>query len=244
VERVLATVRESAAGDKLLIAGTGAESTAATIEHTNRAAVLGYRVALVRTPHYYRPQMTGEALIGHYFRVADASRIPILIYSVPMFTGISVATQVASRLSEHPNIIGIKDSSGDVSRAAEIINSTPAKFSTLVGSASTLYSSLVVGAAGAILALADVFPQVCVEIFQAARDNDSGHAESLQSLLHEPSQLLSHLGISGIKYAMDRIGLYGGPVRRPLLPLDETQVRAVESAATAVASSAIATPRR
>ncbi|MGH7184736.1 MAG: dihydrodipicolinate synthase family protein, partial [Pseudomonadota bacterium] len=128
VEQVWAAVKEAAALGKVLIAGTGVDSTSGTIHRTNRAADLGYQVALVKTPFYYKPQMTAEAHVEHYLRVADAVRIPILIYSVPVFTGVAVETPTVARLSEHPNIIGIKESSGNIQRVAEIIHSTPASF--------------------------------------------------------------------------------------------------------------------
>ncbi len=169
VERVWEAAREASEREKILIAGTGAESTSETIEHTNRAAELGYQAALVRTPHYYKPQMTTDAEAEYFLRVADAARIPILIYSVPMFTGLAVEAPLVGRLSRHPNIIGIKDSSGDVHRAAEMIAMVKPGFQVLVGSASTLYASLAVGAVGAILAVACAFPEHCVELYQAAR---------------------------------------------------------------------------
>jgi 4-hydroxy-2-oxoglutarate aldolase len=121
IERVWATAREAAAPGKILIAGTGAESTAETIEHTNRAASLGYDAALVRTPSYYKPQMNDEGLAEHYLRVADAARIPILLYSIPVFTGVAVLAPLVARLACHQNIIGIKDSSGEVSRVTEMV---------------------------------------------------------------------------------------------------------------------------
>src|ERR1700730_886423 len=114
IERVWETAREAAGPGKLLIAGTAAESTAETIEHTNRAASLGYNAALVRTPHYYKPQMKSEALTEYYLRIADAARIPVMVYSVPIFTQLAVEAAVVRRVAEHPNIIGMKDSSGNV----------------------------------------------------------------------------------------------------------------------------------
>lgn len=235
-ERVLSTVREAAAPEKMLIAGTGAESTATAILHTNRAATLGYRAALVRTPSYYKPLMDEEALARHFLRVADASRIPILIYSIPVFTGIAVDSPLVIRLARHPNIIGIKDSSGDVQRAAEIITAAGRDFFTLVGSASTLYSSLAVGASGAILAIADVFPDHCSEIYSAAHGKEGGRAEALQQILHQPSRVFARLGIPGIKFAMDRLSYCGGYPRAPLLPLTPSQQSEINSMLATVAA--------
>ena len=106
---------------KILIAGTGAESTAETIAHTSRAAALGFDAALVRTPSFYKPAINDDLLAEHYTRVADAARIPILIYSVPVFTHITVEASLIARVGAHPNIVGIKDSSGSVEGIAKII---------------------------------------------------------------------------------------------------------------------------
>ncbi len=135
-------MRDSAAPDKILIAGTGAESTAETIEHTHRAAKIGYAAALVRTPSFYKPAMNEHTLAEHYLRVADASSIPVMVYSVPIFTHVTVEAPLIARVVHHPNIVGIKDSSGNVEGVAAIIAAAPKHFQTLVGSAATLYESL------------------------------------------------------------------------------------------------------
>src|SRR5258708_12279144 len=168
IERVWATVREAAAPGKILIAGTGAESTAETIERTNRAAALGYQAALVKTPHYFKTALTPEVLIEHFERVADAARIPVLLYSVPQFTGVALEALAVARLAAHPNIIGIKESSGNVQRVGEIIQAAPPGFQTLVGSAGTFYPSLPVGALGGILGRAGVLPELFIQLFQLA----------------------------------------------------------------------------
>ncbi len=228
VERAWAVVADAAAADKLLIAGTGAESTDVTIRQTKRAAEMGYRVALVRTPHYYKPQMTAEALTAYYLRVAEEARIPILLYSIPAFTGIALEAGLVEKLSAHPNILGIKDSSGEVGRAAEIIGAVRPGFATLVGSSSTLSASIAVGAAGAILALASVVPELCVELYEAALAGQGLRAESIQQQLHGTSKLMARLGVAGIKHALDLRGYRGGAPRLPLLPLNAAQRREVE----------------
>src|SRR5713226_2225830 len=131
-EQVWAAAREAAAADKILIAGTGVDSTAETIERTNRAAALGYQAALVKTPYYYKSQMTPAAELEHYQRVAYAARIPVLVYSVPQFTGLALEADLVARLAEHPNIIGIKESSGNVQRVTEIIAAAPEGFQVVV----------------------------------------------------------------------------------------------------------------
>src|SRR5260221_14125119 len=127
-DSVLVAAKEAASPQKRLLAGAGAESTAETIERTKRAAELGYDAALVKTPYYYKPAYKPEVLIAHYRRVADESPIPVLLYSIPQFTGIALAAADVAALAEHPNIIGIKDSSGNVQGVAETIAATPPKF--------------------------------------------------------------------------------------------------------------------
>lgn len=241
VERVWAAVREIAAPGKVLIAGTGVDSTAETIERTNRAAALGYHVALVKTPHYYKPQMTPLVLIEHFRHVADAARIPVLLYCVPQFTGVAIEANAVAHLAEHPNIIGIKESSGNIQRIAEIIRAAPQSFQTLAGSASTFWPSLAVGAVGGILALACVLPELCVELYETARAKDSQRALILQQrLLLAAIKVVGELGIPGVKYAMDRLGYHGGPPRPPLLPLSEAQKREVDTALASASSEVLA----
>jgi 4-hydroxy-2-oxoglutarate aldolase len=223
-ERVWATVLENAGPGKTPLAGTGAETTAETIQRTLRAAALGYSAVLVRTPSYYKPFMHARALIEHYHRVADASPVPILIYSVPVFTGVTVEAQVTARLAEHPNIIGIKDSSGSVERAAETARAVPSSFSLLVGSATTLVASLGVGACGGVLALAAAFPEPCAQVYRLARAGEVNQARALEAKLEPASRgIASGLGPAGLKYAMDRFGYVGGLPRRPLLTPTEQE---------------------
>jgi 4-hydroxy-2-oxoglutarate aldolase len=223
-ESVLATVKEVAAPGKKLIAGTGAESTAETIERTKRAAELGYDAALVKTPYYYKPVYKPEVYIQHYRRVADASPIPVLLYSVPQFTGVALEPPEVAVLAGQPNILGMKESSGNVQRVAEIIASAPPDFQVLVGSAATVYPALTVGARGAILALASALPEKCVELYQLIRQGQHERARELHTVILRASKLVvSECGIAGVKYAMDQRGLRGGLPRLPLLPLKDEQ---------------------
>jgi 4-hydroxy-tetrahydrodipicolinate synthase len=229
-ERVWATVLENLAPEKTALAGTGAETTAETINRSHRAAALGYPAVLVRTPSYYKPFMSARVLIEHYHRVADASRVPILIYSVPVFTGVTVEAEVTARLAEHPNIIGIKDSSGSVDRAAEVARAVPPAFSLLVGSATTLVASLGVGASGGVLALASAFPEPCAQVYRLARAGDVAAARALEVKLEPASRRIgSALGPPGLKYAMDRFGFRGGLPRPPLLPPTEQERAEIDS---------------
>jgi len=226
---ILATAKEAAAPEKKLIAGTGAESTAETIEKTKRAAELGYHAALVKTPHYYKPMYKPEVLITYYRKVADNSPIPILLYSVPQFTGVALEAPEAAALAEHPNIIGIKESSGSVQRVAEMIAAARPDFQVLVGSASTMYPSLMIGARGGILALASALPEKCVALYHFARRGQLEQARELQQLLVKASKLIvSEAGIAGVKFVMDQRGYRGGIPRPPLLPLtDEVKKRLI-----------------
>ena len=230
MEAVLVAVKETASRDKKLIAGTGAESTAETIERTKRAAELGYDAALVKTPYYYKPVYKPEVYLQHYRRVADASPIPVLLYSVPQFTGVALEPPEVLALSEHPNIIGIKESSGNVQRVAEIIASTTRDFQMLVGSAATIYPSLAIGARGAILALGSALPDKCVELYELFRQGKQEKARELQEVILRASKLVvSECGIAGVKYAMDQRGYRGGIPRLPLLPLKDEQKKRVNA---------------
>jgi 4-hydroxy-2-oxoglutarate aldolase len=230
VYKVWETAKEVAAHGRKLIAGTGAESTAETIEHTNRAAALGFDAALVRTPSFYKPSISVDLLATHYLRVADAARIPVLVYSVPLFTHVTVEASLVERVATHPNIVGIKDSSGDVDGIAKIMAAAPKSFSTLVGSATALCDSFLSGAAGAVLAISNVFPEICNEIYEAVQAGDFAFAQALQQKLILPAKVLGPLfGIPGIKYAMDRRGFYGGPPRPPFLPVNEAAQREIDT---------------
>src|SRR6202158_2023271 len=224
MDGVLITVKESAAKGKKLLAGAGAESTSETIERTKRAAELGYDAALVKTPYYYKPAYKPEVLIAHYRRVADESPIPVLLYSIPQFTGIALGAADVAALAEHPNIIGIKDSSGNVQGVGEIVAATPAAFQVLVGSAASVYPSMVIGARGAILALACALPEKGVALFDLVRQGHHEEACELQSVLLRASKLIvSEMGIAGVKFAMDQRGYRGGLPRLPLVPLHQEQ---------------------
>jgi 4-hydroxy-2-oxoglutarate aldolase len=241
VDTVLVAVKESAAPNMRLIAGTGAESTAETIDRTKRAAELGYHVALVKTPYYYKPMYKPEVFIAHYRRVADASPIPVMLYSVPQFTGVALEAPEVGVLAQHPNIIGIKESSGNVQRAAEMLAAVPSSFQVLVGSASMMFPSMVLGAVGTILALASAMPEQCVALFEAARKGEMETARALQATILPSSKVIvSQCGIPGVKYAMDQAGYRGGLPRLPLMPLLEEQKKVIRELMAKVGAHASA----
>jgi 4-hydroxy-2-oxoglutarate aldolase len=227
-DAILAAVKEVAAPEKLLIAGTGAESTSETMARTKRAATLGYQAALVKTPYYYKPSYHAENYIRHFRAVADASPIPVLLYSVPVFTGVTLETPEILALAEHPNIAGIKDSSGSIQRIGEVVAGAPAKFHVLTGGAAVLYPALAVGAKGAILALASALPEKLVELYDLFIQGKHAQAKDLQLALAGASKrILTENGIAGLKYAMDLRNYHGGVPRLPLLPLTEDKERQI-----------------
>jgi len=227
-DSVLVASKEAAAPGKILIAGTGVESTAETIARTKRAASLGYHVALVKTPFYYKPMYRAETYLQHYRVVADASPIPVLLYSVPQFTGVTLETPEILALASHPNIVGIKDSSGNIQRVGEIVAGAPAKFHVLTGGAAVIYPALAVGASGAVLALAAALPEKCVELYELFQRGQHEQARQLQRLLVQASKhIVSENGIPSVKYAMDLRGFHGGLGRLPLSPLTEEKKRVI-----------------
>lgn len=217
---IVATAREAVPRSKVLIAGTGRESTAATIAATKRAAGMDVDGVLVRTPSYFKNVMTPEVFVRHYTAVADASPVPILLYNVTMYTGVNLQADAVARLAEHPNIVGMKESTSDVAQVADLVSRVPESFPVLAGSGATFFASLAVGASGAVLALSAVLPDICVEIYELVRQRRHEEARALHRQATPLARLLGSLhGVSGLKYALDQLGYVGGPVRPPLSPL-------------------------
>jgi 4-hydroxy-2-oxoglutarate aldolase len=213
-------VAEYAASEKTLIAGTGMESVRETVALTNHAADLGYKAAMVRTPHYYKNLVNNSAAQMLYFRaVADQTRIPVIIYNWPQATGVDIAAEAVAELSHHPNIAGVKESSGNLEKVMQMIGGVKPGFNVLVGSAPTLAPSFAVGAVGAILAFANAAPYATISIWEAHRTREADAALDWQHRIARPAQLVTtKYGIPGLKYAMDLMGYYGGPCRLPLTP--------------------------
>jgi 4-hydroxy-2-oxoglutarate aldolase len=207
---------------RLLLVGVGLESTRATISLARKAADLGADAALVLTPHYYKARMTSEALTLHFRAVADASPIPILLYSVPAFTGIPWPAGLAETLADHPNIAGIKESSGDVGLLGRLRTSTPDSFAVACGSAPTFYPALCVGASAGVLAAACCAPRALAALYRAHEAGDHARARSLQQVIMPLAVAVTAThGVAGLKAAMDAAGFRGGAVRSPLLPVGE-----------------------
>ncbi|HWG21476.1 MAG TPA: dihydrodipicolinate synthase family protein [Terracidiphilus sp.] len=286
-QEVLRVAAAATAPEKVLIAGVGRESVRSTVDLAEAAAEAGYDAVLVRTPTYYAPLMSSAAVL-HYFRsVADRSPLPVVLYNIPKFVPYPFPVEVIAELTQHPNIIATKDSTGSVERIRALVESTqeaprrtvtvtpvfeavtgrmlaakpaatgsfvhaaelsggvatavapPAPaiktrtkeigFQVLTGSAGTLLESLEAGASGAVLGFAACAPQACQEIYLAWKDHDRALAAEKQQRIARPSQrVVGELGISGVKYACDFNGYYGGRARSPLLPLDAAQKLEIE----------------
>ncbi len=285
---VLQVAAEAAAPEKVLVAGVARESVKGTLELAEAAARNRYDAVLVRTPTYYAGQMSTEAVL-HYFRsVADRSPLPVLLYNIPRCVPYNIPVELVAELAQHPNIIGIKDSSGSVERIRALVEQTrsaprrtvtvtpifeavtgrmltvrPAEgssfvsaeslgggvavaqapaapllktrtkevgFNVLTGSAATLLESLEAGAAGATLGFAACAPQACQEVYFAWKDHDLKLAKEKQDRIAGPSQrIVGQLGISGVKYACDFNGYYGGRARAPLLAVTAKEKAEIES---------------
>jgi 4-hydroxy-2-oxoglutarate aldolase len=218
---VLKTARQVIPKDKLMVAGTASESTVNTMALTEEAAEIGADAAIIINPSYYKSQMTVPVLVNHYRVIADASPIPIMIYNLPPATGIDLSADLLVELSQHPNIIGVKDTSGNMPKMGETIRRADPSFHVVSGSANFFYPSLAIGVTGGILALANVAPDQSVEMFRlfSAGEIEKGRDLHLR-MLPVNLAITSRFGISGLKAALDMVGFYGGPPRLPLLPLD------------------------
>jgi dihydrodipicolinate synthase/N-acetylneuraminate lyase len=285
---VLRTAAEAAATEKVLIAGVGQNSVRATLETAKAAAEFGYDAVLVRLPPYYASVMTAETMLAFFRNVADRSPLPVLLYNIPRFVPAQIPVEVVAELAQHPNVIGIKESSGKMERIAALLAATkdapkrevqvttifeavtgrmlkePQKegssahgfvpatelsgdpagavaappalktrtrevgFQVLSGSVSTFLESLEAGASGAVLAFAACAPQACQEIYLAWKDHDQALARAKQERIAEATaEIVSGLGIGGVKYACDYNGYFGGRARQPLPPLnvgEKTQI--------------------
>lgn len=221
---VVRRVRQMTPNSRLVIAGSGMHATAAAISLTGRLADVGADAALVLTPSYYKSNMTTPALVAYYEQIAGNSSIPILLYNVPRNTGLDLPLEVVETLSDHENICGIKDSSGDVTKIGAMVGNTREDFQVLAGSAGFLLGALSVGAVGAVSALANIAGPKLVSLIKAFQEGDLKTAKALQIRLIEPNTAVTaRFGVPGLKAALDMIGFYGGPARLPLLPLSDTE---------------------
>jgi 4-hydroxy-2-oxoglutarate aldolase len=230
-DRAIVAAREVVPRDRTFIVGTGRESTGAAVRAARRAAEHGADAVLVRTPGFFKSQMTSDVFVRHYTTVADASPVPVLLYNFTAVTGVNLLPAAVSRLASHPNIVGMKESGGDVAQIADLVSGTPDDFSVLAGSAATFYASLCVGAVGGILALACVVPEAVARLFQLTRACRHADAVALQRELVPLARLLgSTYGVPGLKTALNLIGYDVGVPRPPLAPAPESAIEALREA--------------
>ena len=215
--QVIETARRAVPETLSFIVGAGQQGTRATIEEIRSAADAGAEAVLVITPHYYRAAVSQDALVSHYRAVADASPVPIILYSMPDLTGITIEPETAASLSDHENIIGIKDSSADVAKLSETVRLVADDFAVMIGNGTVLCDALLAGSRGGILAVGCVAPQLCLEIYRAVRAGEVERARSLQDKLTPLARAVTKTyGIGGLKMAMELAGFAGGAVRAPL----------------------------
>jgi dihydrodipicolinate synthase/N-acetylneuraminate lyase len=228
---VIAAAREAVPRTRPLIVGTGRESTRAAIRATRRAAELGADFALVRTPGFFKSQMTSEAFVRHYTAVADASPIPVLLYNFTAVTGVNLLPAAVSQLALHPNIVGMKESGGDVAQLADLVSGTPDGFAVLAGTTASFYAALCVGCVGGILALACVVPEACVRVFELTRAGRHDEARALQARLVPLARLLGPTyGVPGLKAALKLAGYDVGVPRSPLAPVPDQAIATLREA--------------
>lgn len=216
--------------EKVLLVGIGAESTRATIRRALEAAERGADAVLVVAPHYYGPAMTVDALRAHYRRVADESTIPVMLYNIPKYTHFALPPALVGELARHENIIGMKDSSGDLALLGEYMEVRSESFTVLTGHAGTLHSALEMGAGGAILAASLFAASLALEVSEAFAAGEAERAARAQERLTPVNkEIVGTLGVPGVKAALDLVGLHGGAPRAPLLALGESQRERVGS---------------
>ncbi|MBA1335978.1 MAG: hypothetical protein HPY66_1797 [Firmicutes bacterium] len=217
--------------DKKIIVGTGCESTRETIELNYIVADLGADAVLVLPPSYFKGSMNDDVLYRHYVDIAEECPVPVMIYNMPKNTGINLPSSLVAKLSQHPNIVGIKDTSGNITQLAELVRDTEDGFSVFAGNAGYLLPALAVGAKGATLALANILPNECCEVVSLFREGKIASAGELQQKLLEPNNLVTaKLGVPALKAALDMLGYQGGIPRRPLRPLSDDDRETVKNA--------------
>lgn len=221
--QVIATVREVMGAEAQVLAGVGENSTRGTLVLCDLAAEAGADVALALPPHHYRPRIDGFALRAHYLAVADDSPLPVMIYNMPAnAAGIDLDAETIIALSAHPNIIGLKDSSGNVTKMAQVVADARKGFVVLAGSAGFLLPALAIGAHGAIAALANIAPRECLQLMALWQEGKLEEARALQArLIPVNTAVTSGFGVAGLKAALEFVAHYGGAPRRPLPPLNE-----------------------
>ncbi len=226
---LIETARASVPADRLLLMGTGAESTKQCVTRCRDAGARGANAVLVVAPHYYGPQMSAAALRAHYQRVADESPVPVVLYNIPKYMHFKLEPDLVAELSMHENIVGIKDSSGDLALLEGYLQAQGSSFTVLTGNGGQLLPGLQLGVRGGIVAVGLFAAGLCVDVYDGFRSNDMKRAAIAQDRLKPmASQIVAGLGVPGVKAALEAVGLVGGPVRLPLLPLTAEQRKVVQ----------------
>jgi dihydrodipicolinate synthase/N-acetylneuraminate lyase len=234
-DRVIATAREAVPRGRPLLIGTGRESTASAIRASRRAAELGADAVLVRTPAFFKSQMTTDAFVRHYTAVADASPVPVLLYNFTALTGVNLLPAAVHRLAPHPNIVGMKESGGDIAQIADLVSGAGDGFFVLAGTTATFYSALMVGCTGGILAPACVVPETCTRLYELTSAGRHDEARAVQRQLMPLTRLLGGggYGVPGLKAALRLAGYDVGVPRAPLAPAPDAGVAAIAEALAA-----------
>lgn len=221
--KLVEAAKKFSSEDKLIIAGTGSDSIKETISLTNDAAERGADFALVLTPSFYKSEMKHASYVKYFTMVADAVKIPVIIYNVPKFTGVDIEVETVAELSGHPNIAGIKNSSENSRQNTEFVSSTKKDFAVIVGTASMIFSGTTCGAVGGIVALANIAPTECVQIQKLIENGKLNEALELQQkMIPVNKAVTAKYGVAGLKAAMDMLGYFGGEPRAPLAPLADS----------------------
>jgi 4-hydroxy-2-oxoglutarate aldolase len=239
-DRVIVAAREAVPRGRTLIIGTGRESTQAAIKAAKRAAEHGADAVLVRTLGFFKNQMTTDAFVRHYTAVADASPVPVLLYNFTALTGVNLLPTAVSKLATHPNIVGMKESGGDVAVIADLVTGTPKGFNVLAGTTGTFYAALCVGATGGILVVPCVRHDACVRLFGLMKAGKHDEARELQRQLMPITRLLGQAhGVPGLKAALKIAGYDVGVPRPPLAPVNDPAIDALREALESVSRTAI-----
>jgi dihydrodipicolinate synthase/N-acetylneuraminate lyase len=227
---IVERARSRVPADRWLIVGAGAESTSLTLRRCRDAKELGADAVLVVAPHYYGGQMSPAALEAHYRRVADASPLPVLVYNIPKYMHFTIEPELIARLATHDNIIGMKDSAGDLGRLAGYVASQSPTFTVLTGHGGSWYQALELGVRGGILAVALFAVELTLEVWQRFVDGSTAEGKAAQDVLTPLAiEIVGKMGVPGVKAAMERVGLRGGPVRSPLLPVEASELARIET---------------
>src|SRR5262249_43369110 len=230
-DRVIVAARDTVPSDRVFIVGTGREATRAAIKASKRAAEHGADAVLVRTPGFFKNQMTTDAFVRHYTALADESPVPVLLYNFTALTGVNLLPAAVHALATHPNIVGMKESGGDVAQIADLVSGTSKDFAVLAGTTATFYAALCVGVSGGVLALGCVVPDACKRLFTRVREGRHDAARALQRDLMPLARLLGPTyGVPGLKAAMNLLGYDVGVPRPPLSPVPPAAVSALREA--------------